>query len=65
MPDTKEAIILDFQEFRLNNFNICITCFEVPFTNWTSSFCMLYPHNLNLCRYNLAKTWFYSSYFFF
>lgn len=34
MPDTKEAIIVDFQEFRLNNFNICITCFEVPFTNF-------------------------------
>lgn len=25
MPDIKEAIIVDCQEFRLNNFNICVT----------------------------------------
>lgn len=25
MPDIKETIIVGFQEFRLNNFNICIT----------------------------------------
>lgn len=64
MPDIKEAIIVDFQEFRLNNFNICFNrYFEAPFTDWTSAFCMLYQQNLNLWKYNLVKPWFFPLFF--
>lgn len=56
MPDIKEAIILDFQEFRLNNFNICIIdILRLLLLIWTFAFCILFQQNLKLHKYNLAQ----------
>lgn len=55
MPDIKEAIILDVQEFRLNNFNICIIdILRLLLLIWTFAFCILFQQNLKLHKYNLA-----------
>lgn len=56
MPDIKEAIILDFQEFRLNNFNICIIdILRFLLLIWTFAFSILFQQNLKLHKYNLAQ----------